>query len=980
MGVISRKIFPACESMCICCPALRSRSRQPVKRYKKLLAEIFPKSNDELPNERKIVKLCEYAAKNPFRIPKIAEYLEERCYKELRNDHVKFITIVGETYNKLISMCREQMVYFVVSLLNVVTQLLDSPKQNVVRIIGCQTLTRFIYSQVDGTYTHNIENMVQKVCMLARETGQDSEKCSLRASSMQCLSAMMWFMVEFSYVFDDLDEIVSVTLDNYEPNTQSENDDEKGEPHHNWVDEVVRCEARNGGVAGSELMITSSIITRLRPEKKDASLLTREEIEDPKVWAQICIQRMVELAKESSTMRRVLDPIFVCLDTKRQWIPRQSLSTTVLSDMCYFTDNTVSRQLVLALLVHHLDHKNVYHDPQIKSNIIQIATGLVQQIRSEGVITDIGFVSDLCRHLRKSLQATSDSVGEQELNMNITLQNAIENCLLETAKGIVDARPLFDMMALTMEKLPSVRDVARSTIGSMIILAHTFSLVSSNLLSQQVFPEALLVQLLKAMLHPDPQVCAGAHQIFSALIIPNSNHTKKWQSHETSAYASVTVLLERLRKETDGTKIEKQGITTQDDSNKDIESAEEEWKNGRAHRSSPSFLKLSSIVDKTSGMTNSTEGGPSVMKFNEDQIAQLLSAFWVQANCPDNLPSNIEAIAHSFCLTLISVRLKSPNNNLVVRFFQLPLSLRNMALDPNYDTWSPSYRRLVLVLSTAMLMFAAKNYQISDLPLVESDIDPYVGISGDYQLYLKPRANLKKFGSDADNQVALASLSELGDKLCDSDEVLVNAIAQSLSCTFELEVSDLVGQLLEAFTPDDAFVFGPHSLVDFSYLEDIMNSSESLSSDMDFATNSAIDDAQSESSVTDLSRFIPKLPVSPLTSHVIGVGQLLESALEVAGHVAGSSVSTSPLPYSIMANQCETFGTCSRQKLCSWLSYESNHYSTTLSSNTNSESMKMSDGGDDDDERESGQPAEPWLALRLPPASPFDNFLRAARF
>lgn len=44
MGVISRKIFPACESMCVCCPALRSRSRQPVKRYKKLLAEIFPKT------------------------------------------------------------------------------------------------------------------------------------------------------------------------------------------------------------------------------------------------------------------------------------------------------------------------------------------------------------------------------------------------------------------------------------------------------------------------------------------------------------------------------------------------------------------------------------------------------------------------------------------------------------------------------------------------------------------------------------------------------------------------------------------------------------------------------------------------------------------------------------------------------------------------------------------------------------------------
>lgn len=45
MGFISRKIYPACESMCVCCPALRPSSRRPVKRYKKLLAEIFPKTN-----------------------------------------------------------------------------------------------------------------------------------------------------------------------------------------------------------------------------------------------------------------------------------------------------------------------------------------------------------------------------------------------------------------------------------------------------------------------------------------------------------------------------------------------------------------------------------------------------------------------------------------------------------------------------------------------------------------------------------------------------------------------------------------------------------------------------------------------------------------------------------------------------------------------------------------------------------------------
>ncbi|GAY37022.1 hypothetical protein CUMW_026050 [Citrus unshiu] len=57
MGVISRKMLPACESFCFFCPELKARSRHPVKWYKKLLAEIFSRSQDEQPNDQKISKL-----------------------------------------------------------------------------------------------------------------------------------------------------------------------------------------------------------------------------------------------------------------------------------------------------------------------------------------------------------------------------------------------------------------------------------------------------------------------------------------------------------------------------------------------------------------------------------------------------------------------------------------------------------------------------------------------------------------------------------------------------------------------------------------------------------------------------------------------------------------------------------------------------------------------------------------------------------
>lgn len=48
-----------------------------------------------------------------------------------------------------------------------------------------------MYEQADGTYAHNIEKLVRKVCALAREKGEEHQSPCLRASSLQCLTAMV---------------------------------------------------------------------------------------------------------------------------------------------------------------------------------------------------------------------------------------------------------------------------------------------------------------------------------------------------------------------------------------------------------------------------------------------------------------------------------------------------------------------------------------------------------------------------------------------------------------------------------------------------------------------------------------------------------------------------------------------------------------------------------------------------------------------
>ncbi|XP_028219826.1 uncharacterized protein LOC114401505 isoform X1 [Glycine soja] len=491
---------------------------------------------------------------------------------------------------------------------------------------------------------------------------------------------------------------------------------------------------------------------------------------------------MVELAKESTTMRRVLDPIFVYFDSRQHWASQKGLAMIILSRMAYFMENSGNQRLILASVIHHLDHKNVMNDPQLKTCVIQVATSLAMQIISESGLAEIGFVGVLCRHLRKSLQASSEFVGEQELNLNISLQNSIDYCLLEIANGVIDAQPLFDLMAINLENIPS-GVVGRATIGSLIILARAVTLALSHLYSQQGFPESLLVQLLKVMLHSDVEARVGAHLIFSILLFPSSFHTNetsslrsrylgqhnKRHSHapSVSASASITALLEKLRRNRN-TKAENH-VNIVHDQERDI--VAEDWKQGCGLKNSPNFYKLTSIIDKATGSPSLTDTEPYVMKLTEDQMAQLLSAFWIQANLPDNLPSNIEAVAHSFILTLIVLHIKNlkDRDSLVIRFFQFPLSLWTMLLDQSNGILSPACQRSVYVLSAGMLAFACKIYQIHDLndvfaSLPMSDVDPFLSISDDYRVYAKIHVDVREYGTAADNQLACSVLSELQNK------------------------------------------------------------------------------------------------------------------------------------------------------------------------------------------------------------------------
>ncbi|CAN6313041.1 unnamed protein product [Urochloa humidicola] len=985
MGFLSAKLLPSCESMCVCCPALRPSSRRPVKRYKKLLAEIFPKTPDGAPNERKIVKLCEYAAKNPLRIPKIAKFLEQRTHKELRSAHVSFVRIITEAYSKLLFICKEQMAYFAISLVNVLTELLESKQENI-HILGCQTLANFINNQVDNTYARNIESLVRKVCALSRQQGEEHRL--LRAASLQCLSAMFWFMKEHSYVFADFDEIVQSVLDNYRVDESIGGGDNRHATQHNWVDEIARCEGRPGLGGGNDVNISSTTV-RLRPAR-NASALTRDERESPEVWSHICVQKLAELAKESTTMRRILDPVLSYFDTKRQWTPRHGLAMLVLSDMAYLEKSSGNEQLILTAVIRHLDHKNVSHDPQTKSDIIQTATSLARQLRSRGFAAELVVAGDLCKHLRKTLEAV-ESGSVEELKLNESLQNFLEDCLMEVVRGINDVRPLYDMMAITLENLPSIPTVARATLGSLLILSHIISLTSISSNTPMVFPEALLQQILKAMVHPDIDTRVGAHHMFSAIVVRGPSHLRseseylyetKKQSRTTSVFASATALLEKLRREKESLSSDKPRNIFNDDV-KEKNTHEEDHKQVLSQRNSAYFSKLVlSFTERYAKLSNSMQEA-NIAMLTEDQTNQLLSAFWIQANQTDNSPFNYEAIGHSYSLTVLSSRLKNSSNSSIIQFFQLPLALRSIALTPS-GVLPASCQRSIFTLATSMLAFTGKVCHITELSdllrcFTSSKVDPYLRIGEDLQLYVRLQSDLGSYGSESDQEVAKSILSDCRMKVGINDQQVLDVIASALSSLTEMDKDVLIKELTEMFTPEEMPLFGSNSALDWANFNGQAFLDESLSFDEECSRTSSVDCGLHESPITNTASSISKITLPHSVPHVLGVGQLLESALHVAGQVAGASVSTSPLPYDTMTSQCEALGLGTRKKLSSWLvnGHESTPENPMPSLPTAHHSIipRVNSCGFESIQRMSSEPSS---TVKLPPASPFDNFLKAA--
>jgi len=91
---------------------------------------------------------------------------------------------------------------------------------------------------------------------------------------------------------------------------------------------------------------------------------------------------------------------------------------------------------MISVLVKHLEHKAILEQPEMQLSIVEVIAALAEQSRAQASAANMVAISDLVRHMRKTLYLALGSKDLEVVKWNDKLRKAFDECIIQLSKKV----------------------------------------------------------------------------------------------------------------------------------------------------------------------------------------------------------------------------------------------------------------------------------------------------------------------------------------------------------------------------------------------------------------------------------------------------------------------------------------------------------------------------------------------------------------
>lgn len=376
----------------MCCPAFRPR-------YKRLVDNIFPATNDGGLVRSEMEKLTYYAASAPEKLDRIGEYLAHRLTRSISRKRDASVFIAMEALDQLLLACHAQQINsFVESFLRMVANLLESDNPDF-QAVGTNSFIKFSKIEEDNaSYHRRYDFFVSKFSSMCHSNLENiKDRKRIQGHGIRGLHGVVRKTVP-----DELQANI-------------------------WQKQHM------------DKIIPSLLYVMMQEQNPEQSSSRRGSLQNKEVGdnlttaAEDCLRELLSRASYSN-VGAALRPALAHLDNHKKWTPVNAFAIKCFKVFMYAIQTQYSH-IIVKMLLDHLDEQDM-NEGELKASILEVLCAVVSIPTSSPIgPAVIEVFSQLVRHLEYS----TDSKNHDE-------QEVFQKAFINTIGVLCDVLPEYQKM------------------------------------------------------------------------------------------------------------------------------------------------------------------------------------------------------------------------------------------------------------------------------------------------------------------------------------------------------------------------------------------------------------------------------------------------------------------------------------------------------------------------------------------------------